>query len=1099
MRLTKEFIMNRINRLLITFKESWENILVELDAGIMEINSWMSTKFPLVSEVLNDDPDSTYSYSVAGIETPFFNNKYFLNIVIPYAAAELLSIDEEFGEVYTKYRMQVEDNLFIMVRDELHKIDHSFTEDFKGVYFADPNPIFKKDPETFFNKRSERPEDKYKIKYEWGNFLNDISTDVAAVITSALPVDKNLYSKNQKIPLARLSNGTSNTFIVDQDRQVLGVFVGWSLSNDNDKYKILNSDYITAENQDVKVYAVFDLDILGVRYNGNGGTLSNWKPQYITRLPDDVNFIAPYDGIATRRGFDFIGFNPPSISKDFLATNMNIEDIEFVAKWEKKTYNIIYHISGQETVIQPYTYGSEKDELYIPPVTPVNPEEFIGWWDNPRYEGFPIEKIHRTDFGDINLYAKFNREAVSVSWVVERPNGNFTRTTTNLTKGSVFLISSVPSEIINNIKNDNEYEYHNNNLYYKYRFFDEIPIDPDVELNIEELDIRDSSNNKIVFEESLIKNMTVFIKAVQKEEVNININVIDQDWNKGDNGIEYQTFQIQKGSPVDYMFLKLEDEVTVRHSYTENEQEHYSYLDISKLHLNDLGRIISDSNIDVKYTIYFQNVKGFLPEVVTTHDNESITNSLFWEGTNNNSSTQGDLEEALHWTENPIPSYNTEDLINSLQYFDDHSDYQIIFDETKYEEFQVAKTEEGIIIKERLIKAFNMFLEPEIMFGDRDDMLFFYQNEVKIKFEDESELYDLNEDLLVSVENSAKAIHVYPIYKEFALMMMMGRFFVDSPIAKISYKGTTIKEFYYKDLNHDSLLEINFNNYIQTFARYYDNTNIFEGFLVDGIEITDEVKLFNLDDIFLNQEPKEFIITPNLKYKQGFKVSFNANFSRKIPNNISIFMSLEENELFERIIKAYKDELENELGIIQISYIKEGSSVNLITENRINSLYEGEKYINLKNKFTTGLELLNYNSNEYKLIDSEEEIIKVFPEYQEYPISIVLPNAGKRETKLKINLNLELGNEFGYKRIFLSDEIIIEGGQEIETQKISEMTSDLKGLYFAVPSFKPLHSSINLDVLEGLTDIRFFDYYDNEITHSLITEDTYVKIRARRV
>ena len=49
MKLTKEYILKRVNRLLITFKVNWEDLVDELDMGIEEINKYLSTKYPAVS------------------------------------------------------------------------------------------------------------------------------------------------------------------------------------------------------------------------------------------------------------------------------------------------------------------------------------------------------------------------------------------------------------------------------------------------------------------------------------------------------------------------------------------------------------------------------------------------------------------------------------------------------------------------------------------------------------------------------------------------------------------------------------------------------------------------------------------------------------------------------------------------------------------------------------------------------------------------------------------------------------------------------------------------------------------------------------------
>lgn len=54
MLLNKQNILNRINQMQATFRVKWEDIKTDLDLAIDKINDYMGTKYPHVTEILND-------------------------------------------------------------------------------------------------------------------------------------------------------------------------------------------------------------------------------------------------------------------------------------------------------------------------------------------------------------------------------------------------------------------------------------------------------------------------------------------------------------------------------------------------------------------------------------------------------------------------------------------------------------------------------------------------------------------------------------------------------------------------------------------------------------------------------------------------------------------------------------------------------------------------------------------------------------------------------------------------------------------------------------------------------------------------------------
>lgn len=1073
MKLTKEFIMNRINRLLITFKESWENILVELDAGIMEINSWMSTRFPLVSDVLDpNDPDSTYSYNVGGKETPFFNNKYFMNVVIPFAAAELLSIDEEFGEVYSKYKMQAEDNLFLMVRDEVHNIHHQFAEDFKGVYFSDPHPIFKRNPEKFFNIRKKLPEEKYKIKYEWGNYYNHLPHGAEAFVSSALPVDNNLYKKGEHIPLSRISNNIHNVFLVDNNRQVLGVFIGWSYSNDNDRNKVINSDRILVEEKDIKVYGVFDLRIIGIEYNGNGGTLSNWKPQYVPVKVGENQTISPYGGIGIRTGFSFEGFSPAYIPQEFLSLYKDsVGEFTFYAIWEKEQYTITYINRGEITEAN-YSYG-DIVELPFPKPSLINTEDFIGWWDNPMYEGDPITEIKRSEHGDKIFYAKYNSEEAIITWVVKgRDSGSFTFVEEQ-TKGSI--LKNIPPEIMNNINNNPDFEFITSSGKYQLKSF----IKPGP---VDVIELEDSSKNSIILNQSIIKKeMTIYIKSHIKEDIMIELSFYDL--NEGSPNSNIPSLTIYKGFSKNNLIQELHskfEELSVVSYFNYNETIYsFSGFNIDEVVTNINGSIIEDSNIYLVYESKHINVIAYKTEVVYSHSEGDAIEALSLTGENS-----GDIIDALNWDQEG--THTIEDAIFSLIFEFSNQDIYINSLNNYYEYNNPVGIGDIIQLNNALLHLKNQpeFQETINFHGFN----IYFQNQLKYKVQETETILNFPEELDVSdIYNNNKTLELYPVFDVLEPVVPFSMMGFSSPIAEIKFEDKTIKTFYYYDLEETEQLKINFNDYVSNIRTSIDENNYFDGYKINGNKIKDQLNIYELNELLENGSHKVFTITPSFKQKMNFEIELDFNIDKNMTQEIKTFMTEEDETLYDKIIESYEEYILSKINNpIIINYTEENNGVIVFTEEDLHNIFSQEtKFLNLKTRFDTGMRLKKYS---YKGND-----------YFDFPISVQLPEATGEVQNIKVELELALETEFPYKRIFISNEVYLENGSEVEVISLIDEIENYKELFVSVPMFDSFIDYINLDVFEGLTDIKFYDYFDNEITNGIITENMYVKIRARRV
>jgi hypothetical protein len=347
---------------------------------------------------------------------------------MPYAITQILTTDEEFTMIYSKYMSQYQENLFIMARDEMNSIPYQFISAPKGVYFANPDPQFKQNPEKYFNQQIVMDIPKIRVFYSWGNYKSMIPFNAQTFVEKPLPKDPNAYETGFKYMPIMMAGENYSTYIVDYAQKVLGVFLGWSLKDDNKAEGIVQSPIDLYE--DTTFYAVFDLDIVGIEYNGNGGTIHNWRPTYVTKSEFNANALSPMGGTAFRKGYRFVGFelektNEFTLEEEYDGFEEQNDVVAepgaiFKALWYKMLYNISYvGAKGNFTTTKiNYTFGQEFD-LDLPVQSESEPDEFIGWWDNPQFLGDRITKINESDYGDKTFYAKYNEEKYRIRWLAE--------------------------------------------------------------------------------------------------------------------------------------------------------------------------------------------------------------------------------------------------------------------------------------------------------------------------------------------------------------------------------------------------------------------------------------------------------------------------------------------------------------------------------------------------------------------------------------------------------------------------------------------------------------------------------------------------------
>ena len=237
--MTQQDIVNQLNRLVVGYNITWEDIKYDADRAIMNINNRLGAKFPMMSQVL---VGSNVSYELDTIEgnIPIIQDQYILTVVIPFIASEILARDEEFTTIYNKYLMDYENGLFDMFQYEFNRIPLAFRQSKDvGVFFGYDTPQ-RKVHDTI---EKNLPLFKFKIYYH-------LNADYDA--PDNFTFDNNLYDYGTSITVKA---PTVTQFIKDH---YLYTFCHWSTSPDDTNAKTYNANnVVTNINGIVHLYAVW--------------------------------------------------------------------------------------------------------------------------------------------------------------------------------------------------------------------------------------------------------------------------------------------------------------------------------------------------------------------------------------------------------------------------------------------------------------------------------------------------------------------------------------------------------------------------------------------------------------------------------------------------------------------------------------------------------------------------------------------------------------------------------------------------------------------------------------------------------------------------
>lgn len=134
----KDYIAE-LNRLTLRYNLTWDDVKSDSDKAIVQINQLLGANFPPLSErYLNDE--STYTDRVGSVDVPIIKDAYFLTVIIPFVASEVLARDEEFTTIFSKYQQDLIQGKFQMFSNEFNNIPDVYKRTrAEGVFFPSNN------------------------------------------------------------------------------------------------------------------------------------------------------------------------------------------------------------------------------------------------------------------------------------------------------------------------------------------------------------------------------------------------------------------------------------------------------------------------------------------------------------------------------------------------------------------------------------------------------------------------------------------------------------------------------------------------------------------------------------------------------------------------------------------------------------------------------------------------------------------------------------------------------------------------------------------------------------------------------------------------
>ncbi len=170
----------------------------------------------------------------------------------------------------------------------------------------------------------------------------------------------------------------------------------------------------TMPNEDLSFTATYEIITYDITYEVYGG-INDGNPTSYTVESESIVFSDP-----TKEGYTFSGWYETDNYSGSQVNSIIAEstgDITVHAKWDIISYDIIYVLDGGVNGSNPDTYDITSDTMILADATKEG-YTFNGWFDNEVFTGDEIESIASGSTGDITLYAHWEVNEHSITYVL---------------------------------------------------------------------------------------------------------------------------------------------------------------------------------------------------------------------------------------------------------------------------------------------------------------------------------------------------------------------------------------------------------------------------------------------------------------------------------------------------------------------------------------------------------------------------------------------------------------------------------------------------------------------------------------------------------
>ena len=255
----------------------------------------------------------------------------------------------------------------------------------------------------------EPPNKNGKVFKNWNKLSNNITYLLGSYEITAVYEDE-IYNITYELDDGINSASNPTTYIYSSNRinfanptKTGHDFLGWYTNLNAGVY----SNQITfLQNSigNITAYARWQVRTFSVTYDiGNNATLTGGTANQVVNFGNNSVEVT----IVPNNGYSFVKWSDNSANPTRVENNV-VNNIYISALVNVLTYTITYNLDdGINSLNNPNSFTVVTPNIALSNPT-KNGFEFIGWFDNPEFNGDQITQIAQGSFGNINLYAKFN-------------------------------------------------------------------------------------------------------------------------------------------------------------------------------------------------------------------------------------------------------------------------------------------------------------------------------------------------------------------------------------------------------------------------------------------------------------------------------------------------------------------------------------------------------------------------------------------------------------------------------------------------------------------------------------------------------------------